>query len=335
MNKKNLLVTLADKKYLDFAKQLFSSVYFNSGWQGDYMLLAHEVPEEDLKWFRDKGILIKKCEPLAEKLVGRWPAVILSKLYLFTSEFKQWDKIIFLDADLIVCASLDDLLEVKNIAGFTNYSLYLQKSRLKHLFYKADKKIRREGEKLYDLNSLMLSGGVFVFSTTIIKKNTFTGLKELADKYQTIFGALEEMILTLYFIKQLQIISPLYCLNVFSLIKYNCLKPQKTRAIIINFFNCQKPIDYHPYFYKIWRYNLDRADEINLSLRLPPTKIWGHFEIKKYELLLKMRRVFFIPYAMLYRLIESLDFLIGLTGIWLKKDYPKSYYFLKKLIKNE
>ena len=46
--KKNLLVTLADENYIDRAKQLFSSVYFNAGWKGDYMLLAHEIPEEKL-----------------------------------------------------------------------------------------------------------------------------------------------------------------------------------------------------------------------------------------------------------------------------------------------
>ena len=39
------MVTLADENYIDQAKQLFSSVYWNSGWKGDYMLLAHNIPE--------------------------------------------------------------------------------------------------------------------------------------------------------------------------------------------------------------------------------------------------------------------------------------------------
>ena len=59
-----VLVTLADKNYIDQAKQLFSSVYWNAGWKGDYMLLAHEVPEKDLNWFREKGILVKKCSKM-------------------------------------------------------------------------------------------------------------------------------------------------------------------------------------------------------------------------------------------------------------------------------
>ena len=66
-NKKNLLVTLADENYIEQAKQLFSSVYHNSGWKGDYMLLSHEIPESKLKWFRDKGILVKKCESITNR----------------------------------------------------------------------------------------------------------------------------------------------------------------------------------------------------------------------------------------------------------------------------
>ena len=53
-NKKDLLVTLADRNYINQVKQLFSSVYWNAGWKGDYMLLTHEIPEKDLKWFRTK-----------------------------------------------------------------------------------------------------------------------------------------------------------------------------------------------------------------------------------------------------------------------------------------
>ena len=104
-DKKNLLVTLADRNYVEQARQLFSSVYWNAGWKGDYMLLAHEIPEEQLKWFREKGILIKKCKPFYDKK-GR-PKTVLSKFYLFTPYFKKWRNIIYLDADVIVRASLE------------------------------------------------------------------------------------------------------------------------------------------------------------------------------------------------------------------------------------
>ena len=113
----NLLATLADKNYIDQAKQLFSSVYFNAGWKGDYMLLSYEIPEEDLQWFRDKGILIKRCEPIYNQNIAHLPPVVEGKFYLFSHELKKWQNIIFLDADIIVRASLDDLTRIKGFAA--------------------------------------------------------------------------------------------------------------------------------------------------------------------------------------------------------------------------
>ena len=112
-NKKNLLVTLADKNYVKQAKQLFSGVYFNAGWKGDYMLLSHNIPEKELKWFRKKGILIKKCKPVIKFKKVRYSETVVSKFYLFTTEFKKWRNIVYLDGDIIVNASLDRLTKVK------------------------------------------------------------------------------------------------------------------------------------------------------------------------------------------------------------------------------
>jgi lipopolysaccharide biosynthesis glycosyltransferase len=120
---KSLLVSLADENYIDQAKQLFSSVYFNAGWQGDYMLLAHEIPEEKLKWFRNKGILIKECKPLFEgKLESEHPTTVLCKFYIFTPEFKKWDNIVFLDADMIVRHSIQKLSKVKGFYATVDFN---------------------------------------------------------------------------------------------------------------------------------------------------------------------------------------------------------------------
>lgn len=60
--KHNLIVTLANRRYLNHAKQVFSSLYFNAGWDGDYMLLAHQIPKQELEWFSKRGILVKECD---------------------------------------------------------------------------------------------------------------------------------------------------------------------------------------------------------------------------------------------------------------------------------
>src|ERR1035437_2558156 len=122
---KHLLVALADINCIDQVKQLFSSVYFNAGWKGDYMLMAHDIPEEELLWFRNKGILVKKCKPLHHgKASGieyaeinpleqkerielrkryRDAPVLLNKFELFTPEFKTWDIVLYIVCDIIVC----------------------------------------------------------------------------------------------------------------------------------------------------------------------------------------------------------------------------------------
>ena len=110
--KKCVLVTLADKNYLVQAKQLFSSVYHNSGWKWDYMLLAHEIPDDQLAWFREKGILVKHVRSLSKRDFPWLPATVLSKFYVFTEEFKKWDIVVFLDGDIIVRASLDGLTKL-------------------------------------------------------------------------------------------------------------------------------------------------------------------------------------------------------------------------------
>jgi len=54
--KKSVLVSLVANNYIDKAKQLFSCAYWNAGWKGDYLLLAYEVQQENLEWFKEKVI---------------------------------------------------------------------------------------------------------------------------------------------------------------------------------------------------------------------------------------------------------------------------------------
>ena len=87
--KKVLLVTLADKNYLEYAKQVFASAYFSAGWKGDYMLLAYNCTQKDTEWFRKKGILVKQFQPFFRQPVAMTPLSYMTRLYLFTLEFKK------------------------------------------------------------------------------------------------------------------------------------------------------------------------------------------------------------------------------------------------------
>jgi hypothetical protein len=164
--KKDVIVTIGNEKFVDQAKQLFSSVYFNSGWKGDYLLLAHGIPEEKLAWFKEKGILIKKCDEIDTGLIGKFkcPAARTLKFALFTRFFKKWRTIVYLDADIIVKGCLDDLVH-KN--GFWACQENL---RLKDHFISSPSSLRTELKKEYNLKQPAFNSGVMVFDTQIIHK---------------------------------------------------------------------------------------------------------------------------------------------------------------------
>src|SRR5680860_332242 len=113
--KKNLIVTLADRNYLDTARQLFSSLYFNGEIKGDYMLITNGLSDKEKSWFENKGIIVYS-PPLIDNVYfnqhRNYPPLLLSKFYLFSDYFKKWNKIIFLDADAIVQGSLKNLLKL-------------------------------------------------------------------------------------------------------------------------------------------------------------------------------------------------------------------------------
>lgn len=330
--KKNLLVTLAKAEQ---AKQLFSSVYWNAGWKGDYMLLTpkNESSEKQLKWFRDKGILIKKCRLLpnsGKSKTGKWSPVVFNKLYIFKPEFKKWKNIIFIEADTIVRGSLDNLTKIKGFAAVGGWKLseiFLKKIHIK--LEKADKKIYQELKKNYDLNESVFNAGVLAFNTSIIKKYTFSNLKQLLSQYIEVSAAMEEGILNLHFHKRWENLPVVYNLPLYHFINFKNIKPEKIKGIVLHFHK-NKPWDKKNYFYKEWKNNLEKAEQINLK-KPQKGKKWTEKEIKEYSAYLENN-----PYSYkynLFRINSYIDRRIGLAGIFLKNNWPRLYFKLKKLKK--
>ncbi len=358
--KNNLLVTLADKNYIKQAKQLFSSVYHNAGWKGDYMLLSHQIPEKGLSWFKDKGILIKECKPVSKKGWGRWPPVLLDKFYLFTPEFKKWKNIIYLDADIIVKASLDNLTKITDfgaspILPFTNSTNKLigkfkkPKSMKKKIF----KNILRGLKRNYKLNKQLFNGGVIAFNTEIIKKDTFFKLKRLLKKYQGIIKDNEETIFNLYFNKKQERLPQVYNIHVNYSFPWYGIKPKNIKGIILHFVNKPNKINDKPWFprnpfYEEWKKNLDKAEEINLK-KIIPAEEWSCEKIKNYCWYLKVRRIISKIKYLFLKLLKPktislnakisitlfLDRKLGEMGLFFKKNYPKLYPKLKDSILNK
>ena len=346
MAKKNLLVTVADESYIDAVKQVFSGAYFNAGWKGDYMLLSYKIPEEKLKWFRDKGIIVKKCEPLAdEKVFGRWLSIVLIRLLLFKSEFKKWNKIIYIDGDTIIRASLDDLQKVEGFAA-------VWKGRNINSFVKPLKKISNSSylnkHKLLvnelntkcDKNSDIFGAGVFALSTNAMEEDTFYELSNLLNKLHPFSRLnLDEFVLNLLFYKKwkkLPFYYNVYVIEPFKIIyKLNLIKID---GIVIHFveegiLGTNKPWSRNHPFYKEWRFNFDRADEINIKKPYKNFRVFTNSEKKYwqkyYKRLYNLWKIEPLVDYLIIRPFSLILLLIGKIGLFLKNNYPFIYYKLK------
>ncbi|MDP8200610.1 MAG: glycosyltransferase [Candidatus Tenebribacter burtonii] len=308
----NLIVTLADENYIEQAKQIFSGLYWNAAWQGEYMLLAHQIPENKLIWFRDKGILITKCEPIIDFDFGRSSAA-LSKLLIFTIDFKRWKTITYLDGDVLIKGPLEKLTEVSSFAAVPDLGM----PTLSHQFQRLklrDEKIYNEVNKKYNLKHPAFNAGVFSFNSDIIESKTFNDLVELMKKYHQ-HGFVDQPILNLYF-KNWKKISHVYNIQMDFVTKAYNFKAIK--GTVLHFTCKDKPWKENEYFGE-WDRSLKLADKIDLSKPLTTGKTWKRKDLLIFNLTYKMKSI-----------IYKIDRRIGKLGLIINKRYPKLYELIKK-----
>lgn len=326
--KRSLFVTLADENYLEQAKQLFSSVYWNAGWKGDYMLLAHEVPEKKLKWFKDKGILIKRCKALYKKYSKDVKSIFATKFYLFTKQFNKWDVIVYSDADVIVRANFDALCSLKgfwsvrDLSGTMGQHIINEKEAMERkLDEKERKKLIEQLASECDLDHPAFAAGFFAFDTSLIKEDTFNQLKGTFKKYYPItsFGDPITFNLIFYNWKELP---PAY--NIFLINEGNkwLIPPDKINGIMLHFPSKDKPWIVKNYFYKEWKNNLDRADMIDLR-NIHQGKIWSRKQIYSYTRHLEKKHKSQQAYF-------AFNSRLGKIGRLIKKINPGFYLLLKR-----
>ncbi len=332
--KKNLLVTLADRNYIPQVKQLFSSVYWNAGWDGDYMLLAHDIPENELEWFREKGIFVKKCEPLRLDKIGMGHnPIILDKFYIFTTEFKKWDHIVFMDSDIIVNGSLNKLTKLKGMGAICS------SIRLSKHFSGAQAQIA-EIKNRYKYNNWKKSfnSGVMAFPTSIIHDDLLAELLNLYDKYDVITNCNEESILNLFFYKKWKKLPRVYNNLHVSFFTFHNLKFMRIPTIVNHFMgifldgryiNGYRPWLSENPFHREWCLNLDKAESIDLRIKQHGNE-WHPCNIYFFSFLINSAEFISfsfikIRYSFLCRSIKDLFHII-------KKAHTNLLFRLKSLI---
>ena len=126
----------------------------------------------------------------------------LHKLHLFNSKLKKWKYVLYLDINFTIHHDINPLLELKPkqlLAKCDGHPDYEKK--LSTQFDNSQVEFKKLTE-LYDMNSnKYFQTGLLYYNTEIIKKNTLTEIKYLAEKYP-ISLTNEQGILNLYFHSQ-------------------------------------------------------------------------------------------------------------------------------------
>jgi hypothetical protein len=311
--KKTLLVTTSSNSifYLSRAKQLFSGAHFKGGWQGDYMLLAHDIAESELKWFKDKGILIKHCQAVSDKKPLYYHPCVLDKFYLFTPEFKKWDNIVYLDSDILVRASIEKLASVKGFWAVSDHfsclkTLFINKKNkrtdiknfvlqpngityLEEQYEKWDTAcghLAQVLKKKYDLDRPAFNTGVMAFSSDIIQKNLFSAAAEMLNNYGEISRFADQGILNLLFYNKWM--KPPFFYNIHYKFFTDALKlkPHKIKGVLIHLLDNSIPQGPQDPFYEEWMGNLKKAEEIDLNARPPAKQKYNLFASHLYSVCL-------------------------------------------------
>jgi lipopolysaccharide biosynthesis glycosyltransferase len=312
---KSVLVTLSDEKYLYMAKQLFASAYINGMWNGDYLLMTYHVPEKKLKWFIKRGIKIYRCRPINYLGTSKYSEVFYSKFNLFKTYFKKWEKIIFLDADIIVKKPLFGMIKHNGFSAANSTTMPLNRefnSNNLRLLKKLNNEIRLKGPAF--------NTGVMSFDSSIIDNDTFTRLIKLHNKYYEIHMHREESTLNLLFAGKWNVLPTRYNIYPDWIYQKNIMKKEEIKGFILHFMGPLKPSDKKSPFYKEWKQNLLYAETI---------KDINIMRFKKIKWSLKEEismRIFELKYHLCY----IIDRKLGKLGILLNHINPQLYNYMKK-----
>ena len=268
---KAVLVTLADARYLEQAKQLFASARFNGVWKGDYCLLARDIPEDELAWFRDAGIFIRECTslPLVKENL-RDDDAWFSKFHLLSTYFKRWDRVVYLDSDIMVRHPLDMMLKRQGMCAVPEpYDNSLRYQFIPRIILPASYRARFERlQKEYDLDAPGYNSGVMTFTTDVITETSVQQLVDLCNRFRPL-GFSDQPYFNLLFHGRIHALGPEYNVYVPLLMKYGDVHPDAIDGVILHFMGGWKPWKGGP-FQKEWQANLDKMADVSGPLRRVP-----------------------------------------------------------------
>lgn len=265
---RHVLVTLADSINIDQAMQLFASAYLNGNWSGEYLLLAHRIPEASQRWFRTRGILLREYElPLNREEWDRAGAdprlspVCLLKYYLSGPDFRRWDTVLYVDADVIVAGDLGRFTRVRRFAAVPEMSVDLCGQ------FHARRDTRSLLASSYPGRRESFNFGVFSLRPSALESDTFASLCRMSIEWLAHAAYPEQSIANLFFSSGWERLpyrlnyNPLF-MNRFGVRFPVLLKLRHARELVYHFYGPSKPWHHGHPFRSLWLRNLRLAQTI-------------------------------------------------------------------------
>ncbi len=264
-----ILVTVADRRYADGARQLFGSVCRNGRWPGDYGLIGHDLGKDQIEWFTSRGVHVLESQlPIEEsEWYGLNPNILAApaaalKFHLFSGFFRRWSRALFLDADMIVDGPLTRVTRMPVPAAAADYG-----NLVKDFFVKpkqAERVAMLAGIDPSVVNSLGLNSGVLWIDPRKYPPSTTDELTQILRCVLPCSVFSDQTTFALHWGTRWYILDSFY--NVFPLRVYpprmGGPSPHRFNGYILHFVGSEKP--WHPdhLFNERWRRGLEYANGV-------------------------------------------------------------------------
>ncbi len=288
-----VLVALADEGFLDQARQLFSCVHFQAGWEGDLLLLAHDVPAEKLEDFVSRGIHVEPCSDwlAAERGQDFHPPTVLSKFDVFGPALRRWEQVVYLDGDMMFWASLERLARVRGLHAVCERRPLAGQYSQRH----AHPDLAAELEARFPLDEVAFNSGLLAFATRDIEEDAPERLRELYLRYRECqahpFG--DQPALNLHFFRRWSLVPDFYAAIRDHSASWFHLAEDELRMIGKHFAGYPRPWHAGHSRHDEWCANLARFAELDARSPRPAVRVWSAGEIRRYWIRLRARRAWY------------------------------------------
>lgn len=199
-----VLVALTDPAAASCARQLFSSAYFQGQWNGDFALIAVDLPQAELDSFAAAGVsLMRASLPALQPSLDSLPLIRFCKHAIFADFFQRWTTVVFIDSDVMIRGPIDALARV---SAFSAVPAQISRTLGEQLcsygtgLIEEHPAVFAQLSQQYSLAAPAFNSGVMAFPSSLITEALRSRLRRITSEYLAICP-LEQVLLNLLFFR--------------------------------------------------------------------------------------------------------------------------------------